>query len=96
VTLSELIIACGDENVAFQNLDQCAMTLDWSRKSGTKITFGTDQTITPGEGTDKLGLVVWLDRKVAAKAIAYAALAKSTDAPRFTAADEGQTSEGGG
>lgn len=70
--LSELIIACGDENVAFQNLDTCAFTLDWSIKKGTRITFGTDQTITPGEGTDKLGLVIWLDRQVAADAIAKA------------------------
>lgn len=69
MTLSELIIACGDENVAFQNLDQCAISLDWSIKNGARITFVTEQTISPGEGTDKLGLVIWLDRKVAAAAI---------------------------
>lgn len=72
MTLSELIIACGDEKVEFQNLDQCAMTLDWTRKSGTKITFGTEEPITPGEGTQRLGLVIWLDRKAVADAVAKA------------------------
>lgn len=72
MTLSELIIACGNENVAFQNLDQCAISLDWTRKAGARITFGTSQTIIPGEGTEQLGLVIWLDRKVAADALARA------------------------
>lgn len=78
--LSELIVACGDENVQFQNLDQCAISLDWSRKAGSRITFGTTETIVPGEGTERLGLVVWLDRKVAADAIAAAraAIARTT------------------
>ena len=58
--LSELIAAYGDDKVQFQNLDHSAITLNMSGR-GTKITFGTDQTLTP-EGTAKLGLVVWLDR----------------------------------
>lgn len=59
--LSELIAAYGDDVVQFQNLDQCATSLNMSGKH-TKITFGTEQPLTL-EGTDKLGLVVWLDRK---------------------------------
>lgn len=69
--LSELIAAVGDDNVKFQNLDQCADRLDWSRKSGGKITFGTTQAIIPGEGTEDLGLVVWLNRTAIAKALGH-------------------------
>jgi hypothetical protein len=67
--ISELILAVGDDNVLFQNLDQCAITLDWSRKSGGRITFGTEQPIIPGTGTERLGLVLWLDREAAATAV---------------------------
>jgi hypothetical protein len=69
--LSELIIATGDENVQFQNLDQCSISLDYSAKKGTQITFGTEQPVNLN-GTEKLGLVVWLDRKAVADAIAAA------------------------
>jgi len=68
--ISELILAVGDDNVLFQNLDQSAISLDWSRKAGGRITFGTSQPILPGEGTERLGLVLWLDRKAVAAAIA--------------------------
>lgn len=68
--LSELIVAVGDDNVRFQNLDQCASSLDWSQKAGGRITFVTPETIVPGDGTVSLGLVVWLDRKAVAAAIA--------------------------
>lgn len=67
--LSALIATIGDDNVQFQNLDQSADRLDWSLKAGGKITFGTTQTIIPGEGTQRLGLVVWLDREAVAAAI---------------------------
>ncbi len=67
--MSELILAIGDDNVEFQNLDQCADTLNYNAKSGTKITFGTQRALTPN-GTDKLGLVLWLDREAVAAAIA--------------------------
>lgn len=64
--MSELIAAYGDDNLHFQNLDQAADSMDWSRKSGGKITFGTQQEMTL-EGTKRLGLILWLDRdKVAA------------------------------
>ena len=67
--LSELIATIGDDNVMFQNLDNDADRLDWTIKKGGKITFGTHQTIIPGEGTERLGLVVWLDRTAVAAAI---------------------------
>lgn len=66
--LSDLIARYGDDRVQFQNLDQCADSLNMG-KTGTKITFGTEQKITP-EGTVMLGLVVWLDRKAVANIIA--------------------------
>ena len=67
--MSELILAIGDDNVEFQNLDQCATALNYTAKSGTKITFGTDIPLHPTEGTRKLGLVLWLDRDAVKKAI---------------------------
>jgi len=69
--MSELILAIGDDNVEFQNLDQCATDLRYTAKSGTHITFGTQRPITPN-GTDKLGLVIWLDREAVKAAIAKA------------------------
>lgn len=66
--MSELILAIGDDNVEFQNLDSCADSLNYSAKKGTKITFGTDMPLTP-EGTRKLGLVLWLDRDAVKEAI---------------------------
>lgn len=61
MTLSEIIAAYGDDRVQVQNLDQCATSLNMSGKH-TKITFGTEQRLTP-EGTAQLGLVVWFDRE---------------------------------
>lgn len=58
--LSELIAAYGDDKVQFQNLDQCATDLTMDKR-GTVITFGTDQRLNL-KGSEKLGLVVWLDR----------------------------------
>jgi len=66
--MSELILAIGDDNVEFQNLDHSATSLNMAGGK-TKITFGTTRPITP-DGTDKLGLVLWLDRKAVADAIA--------------------------
>lgn len=59
--LSELICEIGDENIKLQNLDTCADSLDWTIKKGTKIKFGTEIALTP-DGTERLGLVIWLDR----------------------------------
>ena len=59
--LSELIAVYGDDKVEFQNLDQCATSLNMG-KQHTTITFGTQQRLGLN-GTEKLGLVVWLDRE---------------------------------
>lgn len=61
MNLSELIAKYGDDKVQFQNLDQCADAMNMA-KGKTKITFGTEQPFGL-EGTQKLGLVVWLDRE---------------------------------
>lgn len=66
--LSQLIAAVGDDNVRLQNLDTCAISLDWSIKKGLRVTFGTEETLTP-EGTEKLGLVVWLPRDLVKAAL---------------------------
>jgi hypothetical protein len=67
--MSELILAIGDDNVQFQNLDHSATVLNYNASGGTKITFGTDQAITP-QGTTKLGLVLWLERDAVMAALA--------------------------
>lgn len=66
--LSELIAAYGDDKVQFQNLDQCAETLNMN-KGVTKITFGTEQPINL-DGMQRLGLVVWFDRDKVAEIVA--------------------------
>jgi hypothetical protein len=68
VTLSELITKYGDD-IQFQNLDQCAKSLDFHHKNGTTITFGTEMNIHAAKGTEKLGLVVWMDRARVAEII---------------------------
>jgi len=77
ISLSQLIVACGDEKVQFQNLDQCAKSLDYHHKRGTSITFGTEMNIHADQGTEKLGLIVWLDRDAVKAAIARATGAAS-------------------
>lgn len=67
--ISDLILAVGDDNVRFQNLDQCTNHLNYSAKKGTTITFGTDQTCDLN-GTTDLGLIVWLPRDAVARAMA--------------------------
>lgn len=69
--MSELILAIGDDRVEFQNLDHCSTDLSYSAKLGTKITFGSNQALTP-DGTKKLGLILWLDRAAVQAAIAKA------------------------
>lgn len=65
--IGDLINACG-ENIAFQNLDQCASDLDYSAKSGTRIKFCTDQPLDLN-GTRDLGLIVWLPREAVKSAL---------------------------
>jgi hypothetical protein len=69
VKMTELLLAIGDDNIEFQNLDQCATDLNYTAKTGTKITFGTQRAITL-DGTDRLGLVIWLDRGAVKSAVA--------------------------
>lgn len=66
--MCELIAAVGPENVIFQNLDDCATALNYTARSGTQITFVSKMRITPS-GTDKLGLVLWLDRDAVKAAV---------------------------
>lgn len=68
MNLSELIARYGDDKVQFQNLDACTEALNMN-KGITKITFGTEQPIGI-DGTQKLGIVVWMDRKIVADLIA--------------------------
>ena len=74
--MSELIAAYGDETLEFQNLDQCAKTLDYHHKKGTTITFGTTMNIHADQGTEKLGIVLWLDRRRVSEILAAS---KKTD-----------------
>lgn len=69
VSMTALLTAIGDDGIGFQNLDHSTIKADWSAKTGSKITFGTDQALTP-EGTQKLGLVIWLDREQVAETMA--------------------------
>jgi hypothetical protein len=71
--MSELLVACNEENLEFQNLDKCGRSLDYHHKKGTTITFGTE--VKPGlDGhlTEKLGLILWLDRDAVTAALAQA------------------------
>jgi hypothetical protein len=70
--MSELILAIGDDKVIFQNLDRDAQTID-KTKHGTKISFYTDaiqaEELLGGGKSEKLGLVLWLPRKLVEEAI---------------------------
>lgn len=70
MNIAELITECGVDKVGVQYLDQCADTLNMNGAT-TRITFGTEQPLTPN-GTDKLGIVVWIDRQDVADALAKA------------------------
>lgn len=76
MNLSELIAKYGDDKVTFQRLDDCATDLDMN-KNGTRISFVTPERIGLN-GTEKMGLVVWLDRKQVAAIITNAALSEKT------------------
>ena len=78
---SELIAAVGDDKVGVQFLDQCGIDFNWDHKKGTRITFGTDVKLTFGEGTERMGMIVWMDRD-AVKAALAAEKAKNAAAPQ--------------
>lgn len=65
--LSELIAEIGDDNVQFQNLDNDLIRLNTKSNGTTELTFGTEAQTTLN-GTEKLGLVIWLDREEVKKA----------------------------
>jgi hypothetical protein len=73
--MSELILAIGDENVVFQNLDTDAHAIDKTRH-GTKISFYTDaiqaEELLDGGQPKKMGLVLWFPRNKVAEEIAKA------------------------
>lgn len=74
MNLSELVLAIGDDNIGIQNLDHCVTSLSQTKKC-TKITFGSQQSFSI-DGTDKLGLILWLDRQQVADALAADRAAK--------------------
>lgn len=63
--LDHLIREAGDA-VSFQNLDGSATRLHFHHKKGTEITFRTDMPLTHN-GTEQLGLIVWIPRDKAAE-----------------------------
>lgn len=89
MNISELLAAIGDDNVQWQNLDQCADSLNMNGNT-TRITFGTEQRLTLS-GTERLGLIIWLDRDAVKAAIAtekrIAALATPAGAPAISSRD---------
>lgn len=79
--LSELIAAHGDDAVQFQNLDECMISANYTSKSGQKITFGTPE-VCGANGTERLGLIVWLDRDRVSKILATSTPAGAEPASR--------------
>ncbi len=70
ITVTQLIAGVGgDDALSIQPLDKCATSLNWSAKSGTKITFVSDVRITPN-GTEDLGIIVWFPREAVAEFLA--------------------------
>lgn len=86
--LSELIAAYGDDVVQFQNLDHCTISLNMI-KGVTKITFGAEQQPISLNGTEKLGLVVWLDRAKVAEITAASKLGDHVNAKNRYATERG-------
>lgn len=76
MNICELINECGGpDKVNIQFIDQCADKMDDTLVNGkpiTRVTFGTEQALTP-DGLTKLGVIVWLDREEVKSAIAKAA-----------------------
>lgn len=72
MNITGLLNAIGDEKIQMQNLDQCAVSLDYSANKGTTITFGTQAAMSADDShlTVKLGLILWLDRDDVAAALA--------------------------
>lgn len=78
MNISELLAAIGDDNVLWQALDKCADSLTMNGKT-MRITFGTEQRLTLS-GTERYGMVIWLDRQAVADALAKEKAAKAMPA----------------
>lgn len=76
MNICELIEEVGVDTVGVQYIDKCADALNYDAKRGTRITFGTEEPLNL-QGTERLGIVVWLDRKAVAAAVAKAKGAQS-------------------
>lgn len=78
--LVELLSCVGNDNIEFQRLGDCLTSIkEKKRDKCTELSFVT-QAITPTEvamGSGKIGLVVWVDREIMAKA--YDEAAKLTE-----------------
>lgn len=70
ITVLDLVTAIGNDRIGFQNLDQCATDLNYTAKNGTRVTFGCDVPVMPGQGLAKQGLVLWIDRDVFKEVVA--------------------------
>lgn len=78
---SELIAAVGDDKVGVQFIDTCNISMDWDHKKGTRITFGTDVKLIFNEGTERLGMIVWMDRDAVKAALAAEKAKKAEPSP---------------
>ncbi len=68
MNLSDLISEYGDDKVMLQKLDDASESMTFHRKSGTRITFVTSVRL-DSQGTEKMGLVLWMDRDRVAEII---------------------------
>lgn len=64
--LCDLLNEIGSENMSMQLLDEAVLGMKM-RKDDTEITFITDQLLGLS-GTERLGIVVWIDRDAEARA----------------------------
>lgn len=65
MNLSELFAKIGDENLKFQLLSQCLLSVQATKTNGNRITFATN-AITPDEilkNDGPVGVVVWVPRE---------------------------------
>ncbi|MBO9428234.1 hypothetical protein [Sulfitobacter sp. R18_1] len=65
--ISDLISRIGDENVEIENLDT-SFDRAKAKPGETTITFKTKQPMS-SKGTEKVGMIVWMDRDEVQKAV---------------------------
>lgn len=61
IGITELVTEIGDDNIEFQLLDSCITNMQL-KKDHNLYTFGSPMAFSL-DGTNKLGLVLWLDRE---------------------------------